>query len=116
MTISQLPQALNVIDHSLSTKKAAISQAYKATEAREAGFLYKEEFPFFLDILFQYTKYEVTFKKLDTDGDHRISYEEFKANRKAAGLEGDLLTGDAKEEFDNLDLDHGGKILFSEVS
>jgi len=54
------------------------------------------------------------FTQLDTNKDKRISFSEFK---KGHGLIGQSNVSDAqlRREFDSIDTNHGGYILFDEV-
>lgn len=54
------------------------------------------------------------FGQLDTNGDKRISFNEFKKGHELIG-ESDLDDGHLKQEFNKIDTNHGGYILFDEV-
>lgn len=85
-------------------------RAYKAADANADGFISKQEFPKFVDLLFTYDEFYQTFKKIDTDGDHRIDFAEFKKGCKLVGIE----EKHALVEFKKIDKNGGGKILFDE--
>ncbi len=63
----------------------------------------------------QYFEYFVMFKKMDTSGDNKLSKKEFIEaipNLKKWGV----LVTDVNAEFDNIDTNKGGEILFDEFS
>lgn len=71
------------------------------------------EFRYFLVYLRQYFEYWVMFCRTDVNGDHKISLEEFKmAVPKMA--EWGVKISDPKAEFEKIDTNHGGSILFDE--
>jgi Ca2+-binding EF-hand superfamily protein len=67
-----------------------------------------------LEFLDYYGELSEMFQELDTNGDRRISFKEFK---KGFELTGDNDTDDnyLKAEFNKIDTDKGGFILFDEV-
>ena len=90
--------------------KPALMRAYKAADLNGNGFLGRREFKFFLTFLVVYTNLFQRFQSMDTNGDRRLSLEEFltakaNANRSEAEL---------RSIFASLDTNHGGYILFDE--
>ena len=100
--------------------KPAIIQAYKA--ARNKGkakskysgdYVDKHEFRFFLLALRQYFEYWAAFARVDTGDDRRIDRDEFKKAQKMI----EVWVGPIKDmdkEFDQIDTNGGGQILFGE--
>lgn len=67
-----------------------------------------------MDLLYYYQELSETFSELDNNGDHRISFAEFKRGFELLGEEG-LDDADLKREFNKIDTNKGGFILFDEV-
>ena len=74
------------------------------------------EFRLFLQTLRQYFEYYQAFDRLDTGDDNRISKEEFtsKATKDAVGKWIKEPIKDLEAEFDKIDVNKGGQILFKE--
>jgi len=89
--------------------KPAIMAAYKAADRNGDGFIRRSEFGFFLRFIQYYNNLWHVFEGVDTDGDRRITKEEF----EAAQLE--LNGNDAAQVFDEMDKNGGGKVLFGEL-
>jgi len=73
------------------------------------------EFRVFLQTLRQYFEYYQAFDRIDTGDDNRVSKEEFTSDAIKAAIEkwvGEIEDLDA--EFDKIDKNGGGQILFSE--
>ena len=79
------------------------------------GFVELKEFEKIVQLLQKYDQISQVFEQLDTNDDHRISFQEFKKGfqllNENAGSEDHL-----KQEFDSIDSNHGGSILFDEVT
>ena len=69
------------------------------------------EFSRLIELLAYYNEIRDLFAKIDLDNDRRISFDEFRQGHKQLGLGEDQL----QEEFDAIDANHGGFILFDEV-
>lgn len=100
--------------------KPAIMRAFQAAKACGKGrpdvgddYIEKLEFKRFLLGLRMYFEYWVAFKRIDADDDRRISFEEFSAAEETMKKWISSL-GDLQEEFDTIDENDGGMILFSE--
>jgi len=72
-----------------------------------------KEFKFFLLSLRQYFEYYVAFMLVDADSDRRISLEEFTAAKEKIEVWVGKID-DAEAVFNEIDDNHGGKILFDE--
>merc|ERR1712166_1474279 len=70
------------------------------------------EFPQLLMNLFYFNKLFRCFEAVDTDDDRRIDEKEFEKGIKLCGL--DMDKSDAKAEFDAMDSNDGGVVLFDE--
>ena len=72
------------------------------------------EFHHLIELLYYYNELSNLFGQLDTNKDKRISYSEFKKGHQLIGRT-DLDDYQLKEEFHQIDTNHGGYILFDEV-
>src|SRR3954454_22535852 len=82
--------------------------------SRQDGFIDFKEFGRLIDLLYYYNELFQIFKKLDVDNDRRVSFTEFKKGHELIGLTG-LSNAELKEEFNEIDANQGGFILFDEV-
>ena len=80
----------------------------------QTGFIEFKEFRRLIELLYYYNELSDLFRQLDTNRDKRISFSEFK---KGHQLIDQLNTHEnhLREEFDRIDTNHGGFILFDEV-
>lgn len=90
--------------------KPAIMAAYKAADRNGDGFVRKSEFAFFMRYAVYYNNLWHMFESVDSDGDRRISKEEFV--KAADKLD---LGSDAEEIFAEMDVNDGGVVLFGEM-
>lgn len=67
-----------------------------------------------LELLYHYNELSDLFGQLDTNKDKRISFNEFKKGHELIG-QSHLDGAQLKKEFDRIDTNHGGYILFDEV-
>ena len=101
--------------------KPAIMRAFQISKdciKRKKGdvredYVDRREFKFFLQALRQYFEYWVAFKRVDTDGDRRISYDEFLTAVPIMEVWCGAI-GDSQAEFDKIDSNDGGLVLFEE--
>jgi len=87
----------------------------KGKSGKGDDYLEKREFRLFLQLLRQYFEYMQAFSRLDTGDDNRISKEEFTNPEVKSIVE--LWVGpiaDMAAEFDTIDKNGGGQILFDE--
>jgi Ca2+-binding EF-hand superfamily protein len=110
LSLAEIDLALRYHSPEIYKEKAAIMRAYKASDTSKDGFITKEEFPAFVDLLMEYHKLFKLFAQLDTNRDKRISLIEFKKDHELLGV----TCKDYKAEFDRIDTNHGGWILFDE--
>lgn len=101
--------------------KPAMMRAFQAAKNRsgrdkeeiQSDYIEKLEFKYFLICLKQYFEYFVAFKRIDDDDDRRVSIDEFKeAQADIEKWVGEI--GDVEGEFDKIDSNDGGLILFDE--
>ncbi len=103
--------------------KTAIKEAFHYAKNKSSSdskfgehFLEFREFRLFLQTLRQYFEYYEAFKRIDTGDDGKINREEFLSDDVAHALGkwtgGDM--GDMEAEFDAIDINGGGEILFRE--
>lgn len=88
--------------------KPAIMRAYKATDLDKNGFVTRNEFMFFLAFLSFYNNLWDLFGSIDSDGDRRLTEEEFVAAAPGLNLE------HPHQVFQEMDANHGGLVLFDE--
>ncbi|KAJ3223289.1 hypothetical protein HDU81_009294 [Chytriomyces hyalinus] len=117
LSLAEIDKALIHIAPEIAKDKPAIMRAYKASDkhgrqgAKKAdGFISKDEFEGFVDNLIKYDKIYKMFQGMDKDGDKRVNFAEFEAGRKKLGL----TDGNARADFDEIDKNGGGLILFDE--
>ncbi len=72
------------------------------------------EFEKIVQLLQQYEEISNVFEELDTNDDHRISFKEFKKGHELLG-EQNSDEDHLQQEFDAIDSNDGGYILFDEV-
>merc|ERR1739848_183486 len=102
--------------------KQAVNRAFHFAKNKSTGenkhgedLLEFREFRLFLQTLRQYFEYYEAFARIDTGDDNRVSKEEFTSDKIKASLEkwvGPIE--DLEAEFDSIDTNSGGQILFSE--
>jgi Ca2+-binding EF-hand superfamily protein len=122
LSLAELDRAIRdilEIDEIFNAKPAilrAFQIAKNSTKSKhECGDDYIEfrEFRFFLLSLRQYFEYWVAFCRTDTDGDRKISLEEFKKAQSMIEVWVGPIA-DIKAEFAKIDTNGGGTILFDE--
>jgi Ca2+-binding EF-hand superfamily protein len=72
------------------------------------------EFGKIVELLHHYNHLSALFTQLDTNGDHKISFNEFKKGFELMG-EDHSDENHLKKEFNKIDTNKGGFILFDEV-
>jgi Ca2+-binding EF-hand superfamily protein len=107
---------LMVQSYPLLNHKPALMRAYKQTCLREGGdgdaWVEPKEFPQLLVNLFYFNKLFQCFEQVDTDNDRRVDEKEFISSLKRLGMS--LSDREAKVEFDAMDSNDGGVVLFDE--
>ena len=78
------------------------------------GFIDINEFERLIDLRYYYNDMYKKFQQLDKNNDKRISFLEFKKGHEIIGLEAST-SEELKKEFNKIDINHGGYILFDEV-
>jgi len=112
LSLAEIDRALVESYPEYAHDKPAIMRAYKAADTSKDGFIDFKEFKHFLDLLKYYHDLSKEFAKLDVDHDKRVSYNEFLKGHNLVGIQ---ITDDhAKEEFNKIDTNKGGYILFEE--
>ncbi|KAJ3035975.1 hypothetical protein HDV00_003269 [Rhizophlyctis rosea] len=114
LSLAELDKAIIEVLPQFADDKPAIMRAYKAADKTQDGFINEEEFTRFVDLLWYYNDLYKKFDQLDKDDDRRITFEEFKKGQKLVGL--NIPEAEAKKEFDAIDTNGGGMILFEEFT
>lgn len=99
-----------LLDH-----KPALMRAYKKTTLKDGdgdAWVEKNEFPALIRNLFYYNRAYEVFDAIDTGSDRRIDLGEFKAGLSKLDMK--LNDTDAAAEFDTMDRNDGGQVLFDE--
>ncbi|CAF1035226.1 unnamed protein product [Rotaria sp. Silwood1] len=113
LSLAELDRAIIHYYPQFATNKKAIMQAYKAADTSNNGFIELREFGKIVQLLKHYDELSKIFEELDTNDDHRISFKEFKRGFTLSG-EDDSDEESLKQEFDAIDSNDGGYILFDE--
>jgi len=96
-------------------KKPALMRAYKKTILKDGdgdSWVEKPEFHALLLNLFWFTKLWGIFDVIDTGDDRRIDAGEFQRGLSSLGL--NMSQQEAMQEFQKIDTNHGGQVLFVE--
>jgi Ca2+-binding EF-hand superfamily protein len=98
----------------LLNHKPALMRAYKASmeSVKKDDWVEKKEFKILLGMLFYFNKIFWLFDQVDEDHDRRMTLQEFKWCLSAAGVK--VSEPKAKLDFDSVDTNKGGFILFDE--
>jgi Ca2+-binding EF-hand superfamily protein len=111
-SLAEIDRAILMLLPSMHKHKPAIMRAYKAADTDNNGFITKKEFAKLIKLLSYFDGIYCTFKEIDTNGDSRISYEEFLEGAVNIGLVAPQI--ELKRMFNELDRNKGGYILFDE--
>lgn len=103
-----------VEQYPLLNHKPALMRAYKRTikEGNGDDWVQKKEFKALLGALFYFNKVFWLFNESSEDGDRRLTYSEFKKCLAIAGAQ--MSDTEARREFQTIDRNGGGIILFDE--
>eukprot|EP00759_Apiculatamorpha_spiralis_P020182 PhF_6_TR25661/c0_g1_i1/m.36132 len=112
LSLAELDKAVVSLWPKLNNKPA-IMRAYKLCDEDNSGWITFVEFPKFLKYLVVYNRLWLKFKRINTAGDRRVTFEELKAGSKYLGL-GAIKEKELREIFDSIDTNGGGYILFDE--
>ncbi|CAG8689318.1 22391_t:CDS:2 [Dentiscutata erythropus] len=96
-----------------NSRKKVIMRAYQDADASKNGYIEINEFAILLDALNHYYELYDIFQKVDKDNDGRINFDEFKNGSKDLKLF-EFSDAELKLEFDKIDMNRGGLILFDE--
>ncbi|CAG8694859.1 1567_t:CDS:2, partial [Cetraspora pellucida] len=114
LSLAEIDKAVIYLYPQFSDKKPVLMRAYKSADASKDGFIERDEFPRLIELLYNYNELYDLFQQLDQDKDKRINFEEFKKGYKLMGIHR-LSNDEIKAEFDKIDTNHGGYILFEEA-
>jgi hypothetical protein len=93
--------------------KPALMRAYKAADRNGDGFIKRREFRLLLRYVMYFNELWHKFEEIDVDDDRRLSLDEFMVGCEAVGHSG-LSREEASREFEEMDSNHGGVVLFDE--
>ncbi|CAF1266037.1 unnamed protein product [Rotaria sordida] len=114
LSLAKIDRAIIYWYSEFGTNRQAMLRAFKAADTNDTRFIEFKEFHRFLDLLYYYNQLSDLFGQLDTNKDKRISFNEFKKEfeliRYSSTDEKSL-----RQEFNRIDTNHGGYILFDEV-
>ncbi|CAB9514451.1 EFh [Seminavis robusta] len=91
----------------------AAKSASPAKSDKDNDYIQKNEYRLLLQYLRQYYEYWLAFERVDTDGDRRVSYDEFEKAKDTMAKWGIDLS-DPKAQWKECDKDGGGMVLFAE--
>ena len=92
--------------------KRALMSAYKAADCDDTGYVERREFKKLLHFIIYFTRLWDEFEQIDRDKDDRLTLSEFIAGSSAVGHS--MSRAEAHHEFDSMDVNHGGVVLFDE--
>eukprot|EP00437_Effrenium_voratum_P020806 CAMPEP_0181446024 /NCGR_PEP_ID=MMETSP1110-20121109/25892_1 /TAXON_ID=174948 /ORGANISM="Symbiodinium sp., Strain CCMP421" /LENGTH=400 /DNA_ID=CAMNT_0023570091 /DNA_START=87 /DNA_END=1289 /DNA_ORIENTATION=- len=92
--------------------KPALMRAYKATLRNPDGYVHKTDLQILLRNMFYFNKLYSLYEVVDTDNDRRMDMNEFRSGISFLGLK--LTPSEAHDEFNFMDANGGGKVLFDE--
>lgn len=92
--------------------KPALMRAYKATLRNPDGYVHKTEFKVLLRNMFYFNKLYTLYEVVDTDHDRRMDLTEFRSGVSFLSLK--LTPAEAFDEFNFMDANGGGQVLFDE--
>ncbi|UJR36673.1 hypothetical protein I4U23_029390 [Adineta vaga] len=113
LSLAEIDRAITHYHPELGTNKKAIMRAYKEADTSGNGFVELREFQKIVELLIYYNEISQIFEELDTNDDHRISFSEFKRGFSLMNEE-DLDESYLRQEFNRIDTNRGGFILFDE--
>jgi len=112
LSLAEIDKAVQELYPTLFADKRAMMRAYKAADNDKNQYINFSEFHHLVDLLYYFNDLGKQFAVLDKDHDHRISLKEFIQGHSILGLH--VTDAQAKVEFDKIDTNHGGYILFDE--
>lgn len=113
LSLAEIDRAVKHFHPELGTNKKAMMRAYKAADNSGNGFIELREFEKILNFLQYYDSLSKIFEEIDTDDDHRVSFDEFKMGIEQLG-EDYSSEAQLKKDFKAIDTNGGGYILFDE--
>ncbi|CAF0873826.1 unnamed protein product [Rotaria sp. Silwood1] len=113
LSLAEVDRAIIFWYPEFGTNRQAMLRAFKAADTNGTGFIEFKEFHRLLDLLYYYNQLSDLFGQLDTNKDKRISFNEFRKGHELMGLS-HINDNHLREEFNRIDTNHGGYILFDE--
>eukprot|EP01047_Picozoa_sp_COSAG01_P055791 COSAG01_NODE_6250_length_3771_cov_3.280501_2_plen_448_part_00 len=92
--------------------KPALMRAYKAADKTGDGFVGRREFRLLIKYLVYFNNLWDKFEEIDRDGDRRLTCREFFEGTQVLGV--DVGRAEAEREFEVMDENKGGYVLFDE--
>ena len=112
LSLAEIDKTVHELYPEMDKHKPALMRAYKSSDVNGDGFVKRDEFAKLLYFLAYYDTLYQKFKNVDSDGDRRLDFAEFKKAHQLLGLPGDEAA--LKKEFQSMDKNGGGKVLFDE--
>ncbi|UJR38419.1 hypothetical protein I4U23_031087 [Adineta vaga] len=113
LSLAEIDRAIIHWYPEFGTNRQAMLRAFKAADSNKSGFVELKEFCHLIELLYYYNELSDLFEQLDKNKDKRISFNEFKKGHELIG-QSNLDHEDLKKEFNRIDTNHGGYILFDE--
>ena len=114
LSLAEIDKAIIDLWPEASQFKDAVRRAYQTSDQSNDGFITESEFSELLLYLNYYITIYQKFQQADTDNDKRITFDEFKKYHELLGVT-DTDETKLKADFDAIDLNGGGMILFDEM-
>ncbi|CAF4183602.1 unnamed protein product [Adineta steineri] len=114
LSLAEIDRAVIYWHPELGTNRQAMLRAYKAADIDHNGFVQLREFRHLIELLCLYNEFSIVFGQLDKNHDKKISFSEFVKGHELIDHE-DMDEDELRDEFDRIDTNHGGCILFDEV-
>lgn len=112
LSLAEIDKAVIELYPAMSSNKDAIRRAYVVSDLSKDGFITVDEFRGLLSYLAYYHKLYEAFKVMDKNSDRRIDFAEFSKGHELMGIKADEK--DLRKDFDGVDINKGGFILFDE--
>jgi Ca2+-binding EF-hand superfamily protein len=118
LSLAEIDRAVQLTMSQYFKSKPVLIRAYKAADISGDGYIQYKEFKMLLRLIEEYQVFWNIFQDIDTNGDRRLSLDEFKKGgdliRQALPSGCELPDETIVERFNKIDRNKGGVILFDE--